>query len=201
MVRPRKIRDGATTGETATETAPGAAVAYAAQRLTELNVTAAPAPPRRVPNVRVRNRLAHPFGAPALEVPVRDKDLVIRVVDAQLRPGRVHEVAGKGWEFVQPEDLAGTPEDFGFSVENGRIVRGERGREVLMKMHRDDWQAILEAKSRANALRVTGRKGKDALLDDVARTVGDRGDEAASFLAPRLTITDTKGPEPNLAES
>lgn len=158
------------------------------KKKTEGDVTTA----KRIPSVTVQNRIAHPFGAPSLDIPLKSRGLVVRVVDAQLRAGRVHEMVQKGWTFVTPADLAGAPEDFGFTVEADRIVRGERGREVLMKMARDDYDAIQAAKAADTTRRLGGKRGKAALLDEVAAKVGDRGDEAADFLSNRLTITDTR---------
>ena len=148
--------------------------------------------PKRMPSATVRNRIAEPFGGSPHEIPLKRKDLVVRVVDAQLRAGRVHEMTRKGWEFVVPEDIAGTPEDFGFALENERLVRGERGREVLMKMHRADYDAIQMSKAAINTARLKGTRGKSAVLDTVAGKLGPQGDEAASYLDHRLTITDTR---------
>ena len=153
---------------------------------------------RRVRSVAVANRIKNPLGSPSLAIPVRDPDLVVRVVDSQLRSGRVHEVVTKGWEPVDPGDLVGKPEDYGFAVQDGRVVRGERGRDVLMKMHREDYDAIGRAKAEANVRGMVGRKGKDAVLSAVAKEAGDRGDEAADFISRSLRVTDTREAEPEL---
>ncbi len=160
-----------------------------------------PAAPRvRVRSVAVVNRLAHPLGSPSIVIPMKNPDLEIRVVDSLLRAGRIHEMTAKGWEIVEPSDIKGKPEDFGFSVQDGRVVRGERGRDVLMKMHKEDYKSIQLAKSRENLKGIGKAKAKDAVLNDVARVVGDRGDEAATFLNRTLTVTDSRKPEPGLED-
>ncbi len=154
----------------------------------------------RVRSVAVINRLAHPLGSPSVVVPMKNRDLEIRVVDSLLRAGRIHEMVSKGWELVDSSDIKGKPEDFGFSVQDGRVVRGDRGREVLMKMHKDDYHSIQLAKSIENMKAMGGRKGRDAVLNRVAQVVGDRGDEAATFVEKSLSVQDTREPEPGLEQ-
>jgi len=157
-------------------------------------------PDVRVRSVAVVNRLAHPLGSPSIVIPLKNQDLVIRVVDSTLRGGRVHEMVSKGWELVDPSDIKGKPEDFGFSVQDGRVCRGDRSRDVLMKMHRDDYHSIQLAKSRENLKAMGGRKGRDAVLDRVAQLEGPRGDEAATFVQKSLNVQDTREPEPDLEQ-
>jgi len=159
-----------------------------------------PAPKRR-PSITVQRRLKNPLGSPSVVIPMKDRDMVVRVVDSLLRAGRVAEMRAKGWELVDPGDISGNPEDFGFGLQDGRVVRGERGRDVLMKMHREDFDAIQLGKARENTKGLGGKKAKSAVVEDVARLAPDgQGDEAADFVNRTLTVHDQRAPEPGLEE-
>jgi hypothetical protein len=161
-------------------------------------VAVATAPKRRPYSVAVRKRLGDPFKRPQRPIPMRDPDLTVRSVNAALRDGRIDELRDLGWEVVEPADLKGTPEDHGYRVQDGRVVRGERGQTVLMKMHKDDYAAIQAAKARRNLADMGGKRGKDKVLDEVARKLGAEGDQAASYLSRAIEVVDERGPEPEL---
>jgi hypothetical protein len=94
---------------------------------------------------------------------------------------------------VEPHEIDGTAEDFGFDVREGRVVRGERGHEVLMKMPAADYRAIQMAKDAHNKAANSGARLKSAVVEQTAAT---HGDQAASLVNRSITIQETRAPEP-----
>ena len=150
--------------------------------------------PRR-PNVTVTDRsdiisrrIADPMGgAGSLAIPSKAVDrqgnplLSFYIANGEIAPDHIFRMRKQlGWEFAEPEDLAGPPEDFGFELREGRLVRGVRGAEVLMKMRTVDREAILAAKSDWNRRQALGAKETKATI--VERASQDLGDEGADFL-------------------
>lgn len=154
-----------------------------------------PGPKPKVPKVSVLDRrLASPFGAPSVAITLNTPGLwAIRVANTSVRAGRVHDMtANKGWTFVEASELDGRPDELGFRVQDGRLVRGERGEEVLMKMPQADFDAIVDAKARVN-LRALGKK------DETAQRVAQQfGAEAGETVYNRINIADTRAAEPEL---
>lgn len=142
-----------------------------------------------LPKVSVlERRLAHPFGAPSVAMTLRTAGTwAIRVINTGVRSGRLHDVtANKGWTYVEADELDGRPDEYGFRVLDGRLVRGEHGEEVLVKMPQANYDAIQRAKADLN-LKGLGKK------DDVAqRTAQVFGDEAGDTVADRITVTDSR---------
>lgn len=100
----------------------------------------------------------------------------------------------KGWEYVEPRDLACAVEEIGAQVQAGRIVRGPRGAEVLLKMRVEDYRAVQAAKTRENIRATFGAKeNKSAIVGGASTALGD---EAASFLHKSIqTLTLKDGRE------
>lgn len=148
-----------------------------------------PGPKPRLPKVSVlERRLASPFGAPSVPITLKTPGLwAIRIVNTSVRSGRVHDMTtNKGWAFVLPEELDGRPDELGFKEQDGRLVRGERGEEVLMKMPQADYDAVLDAKARVN-LRQLGKK------DDIAqRVAAEHGSEAGDTVYNRINVEDSR---------
>jgi hypothetical protein len=147
---------------------------------------------KRTRSIAVRNRIKNPLGSPSFRIFLKKPDMEIRIVDSGMKSGRISEMTQKGWGFVGPDDVVGKVEDYGFTVQDGRIVRGDRGREVLMMMHHQDYVDIQMAKAAANTRAIGGQKGKDAVLNQVAKA---EGDEAADWIDQRIKVTDTREPE------
>ena len=92
-----------------------------------------------------------------------------------------------------PEDLDGAPEDLGFDILDGKVVRGERGKEVLMKMPQRMYDAIALRKAEVTNARNSPRQLKSDVME---RTAAQYSDQAASYLDRNVTITDTREPVP-----
>lgn len=147
---------------------------------------------KELPKVSVlERRLAHPFGAPSVPITLKDgKRWAIRIVNDGVRTGRVHQVTQMGWTYVQADEIDGRPADFGFRVLDDRLVRGEHGQEVLVKMPQEDYDLIQQAKGRKNLENLGGKK----LREDVAnRSAAKFGDEAADTVyKSEMTVTDSR---------
>lgn len=154
--------------------------------------------PKKVPTVSVLDRrLLHPFGSPSIGVTLKEGDWEIRIVDSQQRPGRLHDMRhNKGWEFVMPEELDGTADEYGLRVVEGRLVRGENGREVLMKMPRETYLKIQARKTELNAKGVTGQALREAAAQETAVKYGSQAGDM--IYAQPLTVTNTRGADVEL---
>ena len=122
---------------------------------------------------------------------------VLRWENAAIAPDHlwriVHEL---GWEYALPEDLACDVTEQGAAVRDNRIVRGERGQEVLMKMLASDYKRIQKRKTEENIRQTFGRKQlKDAMVSGVASEHGDRAAEYVAENIHAINVTDTRGPE------
>jgi hypothetical protein len=100
-----------------------------------------------------------------------------------------------GWEPLMADDLACLPEEIGFiKKEDGTLVRGSQGREMIFKMPIADYKALQQAKTDRNRADI-GRpsKVKESVVGALAATAGD---EAASFAQQHFTGTVTDTVEP-----
>jgi hypothetical protein len=107
----------------------------------------------------------------------------------------VHEL---GWLPLEASDLACKPEEIGFRVsEDGNLVRGPQGKEMLFKMPIEDYTILQQRKTEANNATI-GRPGaaKAAAAGAVAAAFGP---EAADFVDKHLVgqVTDTLEPLPS----
>ena len=137
----------------------------------------------------VDRRLQHPFGAPSVAIELKTPGLwAIRVANRNVRAGRLHDMThNKGWVYVVPEELDGLPEEYGFQVKDGRLVRGEHGEEVLMKMPQKDFDQIQAAKAELNLKNLGGKATKEAVQQETALKYGD---QAASVIGNTMTVVD-----------
>lgn len=104
---------------------------------------------------------------------------------------RIHN---KAWEYAVPEDIACPIDEIGGLVRDGRIVRGERGQEVLVKMLAKDYARVVKQKTKETTAQTFGKKQlKDAILSGAAQ---EHGDQAAEFLSKHTTLSveDARGP-------
>lgn len=132
---------------------------------------------KTLPKVSILDRrLANPFGAPSVPIVLKTAgEWEIRWVFSKLRAGRVHEmVHAKGWEFVQPHELLGDPDEYGLVAKDNRLVRGEHGDEVLMKMPREDYERIVAAKRDFNLKQLGKKAMAESAAQAAATTLGDQ---------------------------
>jgi hypothetical protein len=155
---------------------------------TEPDAPRAPRPPR--PIAVLERRLQNPFGEGSTPIVLKEPGWTLHVINAHLRSGRYHDVVrNKGWVPVAPEEIDGDPEDFGFDVKEGRVVRGERGSEILVKMPTRDYERIQMAKDAYNKRLIKPKAVREAALQKAATTFGDSAAEAIDrtvrFIAER----------------
>lgn len=157
-----------------------------------------PGPKPKLPKVTVLDRrLRNPFGAPSQAITLKEGGpWEIRWVDAELRPGRLHDMTrNKGWIYITPEELDGTPDEYGLTAKEGRLVRGEHGREVLMKMPKAEYDQIQLAKARFNLKGLGGKATREAVAQETAKKFGD---EAGETVLDRIEISDQRGVDSEL---
>jgi hypothetical protein len=154
----------------------------------------APATPRTLPQVTVlERRLQNPFGSGSPEVRLKDPGWALHIFDTS-RPGRFHYAQReKGWEPVLAHELDGAAEDLGFDVVDGKVVRGERGKDVLMKMPQRMYDRIAQRKAELTTARNAPAKLKADVVEQTAATYSD---QAADYLNRNVTIRDARGPVP-----
>jgi hypothetical protein len=137
------------------------------------------------------------FSASSRPIPLTDPDRwTVRVVNTHISDNRVWEMqADKGWVYATADDVAVPVTELGFREQDGRIVRGQHGAEVLMKMEREDYAAIQKAKEDANRKMTFGSKAvKDSILAAAgnAEGVGAEGAEYLSRNLHNVSVTDSR---------
>lgn len=102
-----------------------------------------------------------------------------------------------GWLPLEADDLACKPDEIGFRVsEDGKLVRGTQGREMIFKMAKEDYAELQQKQTEANN-KTIGRPG--ATKAEAANAVAAvHGPEAGDFVHKHLTgtVTDTVEPLP-----
>lgn len=120
------------------------------------------------------------FGTSSKPIPlVEPKQWTLRIVNSKVNNQHLYDMmAEKGWVFATEADLAVKPEDVGFRVLDGRIVRGTQGDEVLMKMPLTDYKAVAKMKDQVNRKQTLGSKAaKDTILGAMHAAGDDQGAE------------------------
>ena len=151
----------------------------------------------------IARRLANPMAGGSLAIPAAHTDregqplVVFRIVNAEVSSDHLWRTKHvKGWEYAEPQDIKGPPTDFGFELRDGRLVRGVRGTEVLMKMLRVDYLEVQASKETYNRRQALGQKEtRQAIVERASRDLEGESDEAANFLQRSLSnvqITDTR---------
>ena len=159
---------------------------------------AAAEPVKRRPNIDVLERRAQGVGvygqgSPTIEL--RDKGFVCRWFNADVAADHIWRAQNqKGWEKVTPDELA-DPEAIGGFVKSpeGFVTRGERGKEILMKMPSDYRTRIEKAKAVENIRMMDPHRQKAQVAEAAGKQLGD---EAGTFLNEKVkvigNITTTK---------
>jgi hypothetical protein len=147
----------------------------------------------------IERRLASVNIFHASEAPVRLKDpaWTVRWENAKISATHMQTVIQRlGWEYVHPDELDGDVSEIGATITDGKIVRGERGEEKLVKMRLTDYRSIQKRKDRDNRLNTFGKQAIKAAV--VAGVEAAHGDEAAAFVSERVNtirVTDSRAPE------
>ena len=158
---------------------------------------ARPKTEKSLPKVSViERRLQNPHGTPSMPITLKTAgEHVVRIVNADMRSGRIHEMThAKGWTFVEPYEIDGTPDEYGLEVRNNRLVRGERGQEVLMKMSKADFDLIQQAKTEHNLSSMGAKQTKNLVVKRAEDIGGDEAADEANRQFRTLEIKDERAP-------
>jgi len=120
------------------------------------------------------------FGTGSKPIPLKEPEKwVIRNVNSKVSNQHLYNMrAEKLWEYVTLADLDCTLDEIGYRELDGRIVRGERGEEVLMKLPKKDYREIQRDKDRENRKQTLGAKAaKDTILGAMHAAGDDQGAE------------------------
>jgi|ETN02SMinimDraft_2_1059926.scaffolds.fasta_scaffold07401_2 hypothetical protein len=112
-------------------------------------------------------RFIEPGPEPSMPIPLKDPSWTVRWINTQVE-GRFHRAtASQGWVPLRAEDLQGVAGNLGFVVnKEGFVCRGERQREVAMKMPTKVFKTIQRRKVEENLK--TRRKIKDDMAQSAA---------------------------------
>ena len=134
-------------------------------------------------------------------IPLAEPDRwTVRIANSQISEGHIYDLQSeKGWVYASAADLAVAPHEVGLTERDGRLVRGDKGSEVLMKMERADYAAVQKLKDQTNRVQTFGQKAtKAAIMNAASAGLGDQG---ASFLqraVPNsLEVRDSRVLEPD----
>lgn len=138
------------------------------------------------------------FGTSSKPIPLNEPDVwTVRMVYSKISNSHLYDMqAEKGWVYASASDLAVKPEEVGLREQDGRLVRGIQGDEVLMKMLLSDYRLIQKEKDRVNRKQTFGNKALKEAVVTRASEQEDGGDEGADFLSRsinRITVTDMRG--------
>ncbi len=147
-------------------------------------------------NDALARRLAggNPFATGTRAIPLKEPARWhTRIENDYADEGQVYRAVHEGgWLPLEPGDLACTPEEVGLRLnEMGYLVRGIQGREVVLKMAREDYRLLEQAKTRANNATI-GRP--DKIKHEMANAAAAaHGAQAGDFVHNHVhgTVTDT----------
>lgn len=147
----------------------------------------------------IERRLQGPsvFRTSSQPIPLADEGKwTLRWENSKISPDHMWNVVHVlGWTYAEPGDLACPVDEIGGFVRDGRVVRGERGDEVLMKMLAKDYKRVEKLKTQQTITQTFGKKQiKDAIVSGVASEHGDRAAEYMSKNVNMVSVDDTRGP-------
>lgn len=148
-----------------------------------------PAPKVSVRDRRILARLQNPYGEPSAPIRFKEANRIARWFNAAIIEDKIFRAKEKGWNLVYEADLLDKDQLGGYTLDpaGGHVVRGDRGREVLMWMDRQDYQEVQMAKARHNNRHIGDPVAQHR--DVVEAASRQLGDEAADFLNRRGGLT------------
>ena len=126
------------------------------------------------------------FGTSSKPIPLKEpKAWALRIVNRHVNNQHLYDMqAEKGWVYATEDDLAVRPDEIGFHLMDGRIVRGTQGEEVLMKMPLSDYKLVAKEKDRVNRETTLGSKAAKRTIMNAMHAAGD--DQGAEFMQKAL---------------
>ena len=132
------------------------------------------------------------LSAGSAPIPMKEAIWAVRWENSDIAPDHIWRCINiLGWEYVAPEDVACPLDEVGANAREGRVVRGERGKEILLKMRKTDYAKVQKKKTAENlALTFDKKKLKSAVLGQVA---SEHGGEAAEFINKNvMNVVDSR---------
>lgn len=148
----------------------------------------------------IDRRLANPFGSGTVPITLKTPgQWECRWVYAKLRPGHLYDMTNrKGWVFVEPAELDGDANEYGLTVKDNRLVRGDHGEEVLMKIPAEDFAKILAAKTDYNLKQLGKKQMREAVAQAAAKEHGDQAGDTVFDAFKHGDVKDTRGVDTEL---
>ena len=147
----------------------------------------------------IERRLAAPsvFRTSSAPIPLKDTKWMVRWENSAIGTDHIYRIVNDlGWEYAAAADLDCSVDEIGAQERDGRVVRGDKGAEVLVKMRKADYKSVQAKKDRENREQAFGKKSlQQAVVSGVA---AEHGEQAAEFMAGQvkaITVTDTRGAE------
>lgn len=156
---------------------------------------------KQLPKVSILDRrLMNPFGAGSVPITLKTPgQWEVRVVYSKLRTNRLYEMTrNMGWVFIEPDELDGSPDEYGLTVKDNRLVRGDHGEEVLMKMPKDMYDKIQKAKEAKNLTQLGTKQMRQAVAQAAAKEHGDQAGDVTYDAFKYGEIKDSRGVDPDL---
>lgn len=145
----------------------------------------------------IERRLQGPsvFRSSSSPIPMKDPAWTVRWENSAISPDHLWNILHNlGWVYATPSDLDCPIEEIGAFERDGRVVRGERGLEVLVKMKLVDYLRVQAKKSEEVRAQTFGAKHIKAAI--VAGAGSALGEQAAEFLSRQpISVTDSRGPD------
>lgn len=154
-----------------------------------------PGPKPKLPKVSVlERRLKNPFASAGVPITLKTPgQWEIRWV-LSARAGRLYDMThNKGWEFITPEELHGDVKEYGLKAVDNRLVRGDHGEEVLMKMPREMFMQIRQAKAAQNLKGLGKQAMRETAAQATAKEHGSQAGDAVFNAFDRINVTDSRG--------
>lgn len=158
-------------------------------------------PKKRLPAASVIDRrMQNPFGSGTVPITLKTPgSWECRWVYSKLRPGHLYAMTNqKGWVFVEPAELDGNPDEYGLTAKDNRLVRGDHGEEVLMKMPTEDFRRVVKAKDEFNLKQLGKKQMRDAVSQATAKEHGDQAGDTVYDAFKHGDIKDSRGVDPEL---
>lgn len=156
---------------------------------------------KSLPKVSILDRrLANPFGSGSVPITLKTPGRwEIRWVYSKLRSGHLYDMTqNKGWVFVEPDELDGSGDEYGLTVKDNRLVRGDHGEEVLMKMPAEMFAKILQAKTHKNLGELSKTKMREAVAQAAAKEHGDQAGDTVFDAFRHGDVKDSRGVDSDL---
>jgi hypothetical protein len=157
--------------------------------------------PKPFPKVSIIDRrMQSPYGVGTVPITLKTPgQWAIRIVYSKLRAGHIYSMTQqKGWVFVEPSELDSTPEEYGFTAKDNRLVRGDHGEEVLMMMPLEDFKRIQQAKTDYNNNELGKKKMQQSAAQAAAKQLGDQAGDGVFNAFKHGDVVDTRGLDPEL---